>query len=249
MSTLNVNIPTTFEETVTAPQITGLETPTQPTDAANKQYVDDAVSGGSGDYLPLAGGTMSGAINMGENAITNVATPSADTDVSNKQYTDYMKNCFEIGWLSTNPFYHDLRATLIIPKFRNWRAQAPQDFLISSIISGVISFPNGVTSQSTLDITHIFTNNEFYLNGPTEPLSVNRTQDFPLYNNNSATGGNIHFNFNVDKRRGSISITIPPLTQAHSPFLISLHQEGFILVIILNLLHACTIEETWRINV
>lgn len=96
MSTLNVNIPTTFEETVTAPHITGLETPTQPTDAANKQYVDDAVSGGGGDYLPLAGGTMSGAINMGENAITNVATPSADTDVSNKQYTDYMKNCFEI---------------------------------------------------------------------------------------------------------------------------------------------------------
>lgn len=40
MSTLNVNIPATFEETITAPHITGLETPTQPTDAANKQYAD-----------------------------------------------------------------------------------------------------------------------------------------------------------------------------------------------------------------
>ena len=59
MANLNVNIPTTFEETVTAPHITGLETPTQPSDAANKQYVDDAVAGGSGgEYLPLAGGTM-----------------------------------------------------------------------------------------------------------------------------------------------------------------------------------------------
>ena len=60
MANLNVNIPATFEETVTAPHITGLETPTQPTDAANKQYVDDAVAGAtpSGDYLPLAGGNM-----------------------------------------------------------------------------------------------------------------------------------------------------------------------------------------------
>lgn len=56
MANLNVNIPTTFEETVTAPHITGLETPTQPTDAANKQYVDAVAGGGSGDYLPLAGG-------------------------------------------------------------------------------------------------------------------------------------------------------------------------------------------------
>lgn len=90
MANLNVNIPTTFEETVTAPHITGLETPTQPTDAANKQYVDDAVAGAtpSGDYLPLAGGTMDGAINMGGNAITNVAVPSADTDAANKQYVD-----------------------------------------------------------------------------------------------------------------------------------------------------------------
>lgn len=40
--------------------ISGLQTPTQPTEAANKQYVDDAVAGGGsgGNYLPLAGGTM-----------------------------------------------------------------------------------------------------------------------------------------------------------------------------------------------
>ena len=41
-------------------KISGLNAPTDDSDAANKKYVDDAVNGGggSGDYLPLAGGTM-----------------------------------------------------------------------------------------------------------------------------------------------------------------------------------------------
>ena len=38
--------------------------------------------------LPLAGGTMTGAINMGTFGITNVASPSASTDVATKAYVD-----------------------------------------------------------------------------------------------------------------------------------------------------------------
>lgn len=43
--------------------------PVGATDAANKEYVDNAVAGvkPTGDYLPLTGGTMSGDINMGVN--------------------------------------------------------------------------------------------------------------------------------------------------------------------------------------
>ena len=43
--------------------------PVEATDAANKEYVDNAVAGvkPTGDYLPLTGGTMSGDINMGVN--------------------------------------------------------------------------------------------------------------------------------------------------------------------------------------
>lgn len=43
--------------------------PVEAMDATNKKYVDDAVSNvkPTGDYLPLAGGTMSGNINMGVN--------------------------------------------------------------------------------------------------------------------------------------------------------------------------------------
>lgn len=43
--------------------------PVEAMDAANKEYVDNAVAGvkPTGDYLPLTGGTMSGDINMGRN--------------------------------------------------------------------------------------------------------------------------------------------------------------------------------------
>lgn len=49
-----------------------LPTPTQPLQGANKKYVDDAITAslGSGEYLPLRGGTMSGDIVMGNNEIS-----------------------------------------------------------------------------------------------------------------------------------------------------------------------------------
>lgn len=51
-----------------------LPTPTQPLQGANKKYVDDAITAslGSGKYLPLRGGTMSGDIIMGNNALSGV---------------------------------------------------------------------------------------------------------------------------------------------------------------------------------
>lgn len=48
-------------------KISMIADPVEGTDAANKEYVDNAVAGvkPTGDYLPLTGGTMSGDINMG----------------------------------------------------------------------------------------------------------------------------------------------------------------------------------------
>ena len=50
-------------------KISMVANPAEATDAANKEYVDNAVAGvkPTGDYLPLTGGTMSGNINMGVN--------------------------------------------------------------------------------------------------------------------------------------------------------------------------------------
>lgn len=86
-------------------KITGLATPTDNADAANKKYVDDAKAAASAvgtaaqntadsalakadAALPKAGGTMSGAINMGSKKITNLADPTATTDAANKNYVD-----------------------------------------------------------------------------------------------------------------------------------------------------------------
>lgn len=77
--------------------------PLNDTDAARKQDVDavqtavDTVSETVNDilngteaipYLPDNGGTLTGALNMGNNKITMGATPTATTDVTNKGYVD-----------------------------------------------------------------------------------------------------------------------------------------------------------------
>lgn len=66
-------------------KVTGLATPTGNTDAATKQYVDNATRG---DYLPTSGGTMSGNIDMNGNTIQNVKDPVNAQDAANKEYVD-----------------------------------------------------------------------------------------------------------------------------------------------------------------
>lgn len=43
------------------------------------------------DYLPLAGGTMTGSINMSGQAITNLKDPASDGDAVNKKFVDKSK--------------------------------------------------------------------------------------------------------------------------------------------------------------
>ena len=42
----------------------------------------------NGKYLSLAGGTMTGNININNKTITNLKTPTADTEAANKKYVD-----------------------------------------------------------------------------------------------------------------------------------------------------------------
>lgn len=59
------------------------------TDAPERTLVDtNYVDNQLGDYLELAGGTMTGAIAMGGNKITGLADPTVDADAVNKKYVD-----------------------------------------------------------------------------------------------------------------------------------------------------------------
>lgn len=55
-------------------------------------------------YLPLVGGTMTGTLNMGGNAITNVPTPGTSTAAANRQYVDDATTAIRIpvGYMAMN---------------------------------------------------------------------------------------------------------------------------------------------------
>ena len=66
--------------------ITGLSAPTNSSDAANKGYVDAQMA----TRLPLAGGTMTGYINMNGYDIVGLSTPTDPAMAANKAYVDSM---------------------------------------------------------------------------------------------------------------------------------------------------------------
>lgn len=63
-------------------RLTNIANPTSAQDAATKKYHDDSVA----LYLPLAGGTMSGAIAMGTNKITGLGDPTAAQEAATRAY-------------------------------------------------------------------------------------------------------------------------------------------------------------------
>ena len=69
-------------DTMTGPLVLSGD-PTQPMEAATKQYVDQHGGGASGDFLPLSGGTMTGPITL-------AADPTTAMQAATKQYADKM---------------------------------------------------------------------------------------------------------------------------------------------------------------
>ena len=69
-------------DTMTGPLVLSGD-PTQPMEAATKQYVDQHGGGASGVFLPLSGGTMTGPITL-------AADPTTAMQAATKQYADKM---------------------------------------------------------------------------------------------------------------------------------------------------------------
>lgn len=65
-----------------------VQAPTEDMNPATKQYVDTKVTEAVDDYLPLAGGTMTGPINMGSQKVTSVTDPTDPQDAATKNYVD-----------------------------------------------------------------------------------------------------------------------------------------------------------------
>lgn len=74
-------------------KVTNVAAPTETADAANKGYVDTAVSGLTDGttampYVKKAGDTMTGDLNMGSYMVTQISSPVENGHLTNKKYVD-----------------------------------------------------------------------------------------------------------------------------------------------------------------
>ena len=129
--------------------ITNVPTPTANADAVNKKYVDDAISGSitppTGDYLPLTGGEMQGAIAMGNFRITNLGNVTSNGDAINKGQADsfYIRKAGD-----TTPGAQTFQNTITIGNSTNGVVINPESGSPNlSITAGDEAIHLGVTSE------------------------------------------------------------------------------------------------------
>lgn len=136
-------------------KITNLGNPTENTDAANKIFVDtafqeleSAVNQELLTYLPLKGGTMVGAIDMGDYKITSLSTPTDGTDAANKTYVDNaISGAPYLNTSGVTPMAGNLNmANHLISNLVN--PSNPQDAATKNYVDSVIGGITGFTVDS-----------------------------------------------------------------------------------------------------
>lgn len=150
-----------------------LPTPTQPLQGANKKYVDDAITAslGSGEYLPLRGGTMSGDIVMANNEISGAN-----------------KMLFNNGSGFVNSAAGVITATMQVLRGQTYTAPTntndyvQKKYVDDKIAAAVIEATQGGLTQSVADTMYL------RLDGTNSP-----TGDY-YWNNEVTIEGGIYFN-------------------------------------------------------
>jgi hypothetical protein len=109
-------------------------------DLVDQQYVNSRIT----TRLPFSGGTMTGAVDMGENKITNVAAPTSDKDCTTKEYVDmalrkeipfmYVYKFPFVGSDNRNVSYNITVVNLVDEAFRG---KAPHHIMVAGVIGMV----------------------------------------------------------------------------------------------------------------
>lgn len=88
-------------------------TPFKSSDNFNMAGFNEKITEADNTYVAKTGGSMTGALSMGNNKITDVASPVADGDVANKGYVDGNKVqktfTFLTDYATTESYYYVLR--------------------------------------------------------------------------------------------------------------------------------------------
>lgn len=91
--------------------INGVDAPIMGKDVANKDYVDSAISTATASYLPLAGGKMTGTINVNNQSLTSVGKLSFLRGVYLQNSNVQQSNVLYVGTSSGSPAYISAYAT------------------------------------------------------------------------------------------------------------------------------------------
>ena len=167
------------------------EAPTEEHDLVNKEYVDGKAGG---DYLPLAGGTMRGDINMAEHDIVRVSQLAYNSFTGNGPRLDFRSNGMYMVYNDVDKFGMDgdsLHAGgLALKDLKN-----PTDAQDAATKAYVDKKITGIVSGDTVTVPN-FDGTEF-------TVKVTPKADFELVGGPRVIGGMVVFSLNVTGGVGS----------------------------------------------
>lgn len=146
-------------------------TPFKSSDNFNMAGFNEKITEADNTYVAKTGGSMTGALSMGNNKITDVATPTSAGDVANKGYVDgksafnkkFIDNITSLNTLSAESTLQDILVAKGL--ICEYKISATPKYSSNASISLKISDDSNNTG-------HIVTLSNFYSISPSEPQTT-----------------------------------------------------------------------------